>query len=910
MKWLALISLSGILAITVFVKVSQDPFRGASGKMISQKDSEIESEGNRALQHRYSARLNADGSMPETALMTALEQKSNLELAQGLDVATPSWTYLGPDNVGGRIRAIVVSPLANTVIYLASVGGGIWKTANGGISWFSLNDNFPSMSVGALIMDKNNSQVLYAGTGESYFDTTFGENNKAAIQGAGIYKTTDGGNSWIQLASTRNADFNCVARLSMSPSDSNTLLAATNTGLFRTTDAGVTWTKVYNGKVGDVDFHPTDASKVVAGIFTAPGIIRSSDGGLTWINSSGIASSLRCETAWSRSVTGNVYAAVCGGANAKVWKSTDFGATWALKSTGSGPGNYESYNVALWVDPTNDNNVIVGGVNIYRSTNQGALLTQAFSNVHADVHAIVEEPAFDGTGKRNVWFATDGGIFNAVNVYANTVTSLNSSLGITQFYGGAINNTSGRLVAGAQDNSSQVYSGSFNWTGVIGGDGVHCVSDPAFPSTFYAGYYYMNMFRSADAGVSFPTDITGGISERNSELTCNFIPYLSLDPNNSNSMYACCKSLWRSNNIRTGAPPSWSVIKVPIASPPPNDPPHDHFAPESPLNLSFVAVAPSNSNVIWASHNNGQIWVSTNGQNAAPSWTRVDTNGPLPARWPSCLTIDPANANHVYVSFLGWASDNIWETTDGGASFHTVIGSGLRQIPSAPVSALSYDSANPGHLIAGTDIGIFTSWDNGTTWSTSTQGPGTVPIDFFQWRNSSQLMAYTYGRGVWQGQMGPVDVNVLPNSVSIFRGNYISGSVTDVASSDDLYYRVARGLVATPVESPIQIDFTGTAPGTIAKSITLTTEAAVNTANLLQRIQAFNYDTNTYDEKDLRSATLADQVVNVTISNNVSSYIHPTTRQMKLRFSISQGGLVPTLTWNTRLDLVKWTIKQ
>lgn len=912
---LGLLAVAALCTALVYREVGKTQWHGVSGELTSKGESgeEAGAIGAIALRHRYHQRLNADGSMSPTALMSAVHERSNLLLVQEQQVQSPSWTFLGPNNVGGRIRAVVVSPTTNNTIYIASVGGGVWKTTNGGTSWFSLNDNFPSMSVGSLIMDRTDPNVLYAGTGESYFDTEFGENNKSAIQGTGIYKTTDAGATWSQLPSTMNPNFNCVSRMSMSPTNNQVILASTDTGLFRTSDGGATWTQVYTGKVFDVDFHPSDGNRAVAGLPGAPGVIRSTDGGLTWINATGLPANLRCETVWSKSVTGNVYAAVCTGSNAKVWKSTDFGATWVLKSTGSGPGNYEAYNVAIWVDPTNDNNVIVGGVSIYRSTNAGGNLTQAFTNVHSDIHALVEEPGFDGVTKRRVWFGTDGGISTAANVYANTTSDLNNSLGITQFYGGAIADSTGRLIAGAQDNYTQVYTGSLNWTGVIGGDGVFCANDPSFPSTFYAGYYYMNMFRSTDSAVNFSADIAGGISERGSEVTCNFVPYLTLDPNNSNSMLACCRSLWRTNNVRTGNPPTWSAIKPPIAGPPGSSGgglAEDHFAPEDPRNLSFVAVAKSNSNVIWASHNNGQVWKTTNGLNAAPTWTRVDTNGPLPARWVSCLTIDNADANHVYLSFMGWSGDNVWETTDGGATFHQVTGTGVRHIPTAPVSAIALDPLNPGHLIAGTDIGIFTSWDNGANWAVDTQGPGTVPIDFLQWRNNSQLMAYTYGRGVWQGNISPLPLVVNPTTYSIFRGTYVSGSINDAQLSDDAYLTVKRGFVANASEAPIQVDFFATAPGTIAQSMTLAVEASVNTVGLTQRIFAFNYDTATWVELDARSATMADQLVNVTINSNVASFIDPATKTVKLRYTVKPGGFVPTQVWIAKFDAVSWTIVQ
>lgn len=893
-----------------------DVFSSAHGTLVSSGQwGEVESTAAGLLKRRYMQRLSADGTMPQDGMAKALAQRERLIQAQGGTIASPTWTYRGPDNVGGRIRPLVVHPTNANTIWVGSVGGGIWKTTNAGTSWTKANDFLPSLCIGSMVIDKTNPNVLYAGTGESYFDTEFGENNKSAIMGAGIYKTTDGGATWATLEATKNADFNCVSRLSMSPTDPQTLLASTNTGIFRTSDGGTTWTKVYNGKVYDVDFHPTDGNRVVAGLPAVPGVVTSSDGGATWTPSTGITTNVRCETIWSRAVTGNVYAAVCNGGLIRVWKSTNFGQTWTLRTTGSAPSNYDAYNCAVWVDPTNDNNVIVGGVYLFRSTNGGTSFTQTFNNVHPDIHGIVESSAFNGTSNRTVFFATDGGVARATDYQGNSSTHLNSGLGITQFYGGAINDTSGRIVAGAQDNYTQVYTGTLNWTGVIGGDGVYCASDPQFPSVFYAGYYYMNMFRD-DGSLGFATGVTGGISDRGSEVSCNFVPYVMLDPNQSNTMLACARRLWRSTAIRTSNNPPWTIIKPQINQDPPHDVPRsenlgtDHFAPESPLNLSFCAVAKSNSNVIWAAHNNGQIFKSTDGLATSPSWTRVDLNGPLPARWPSCIVIDNANADHVYLTYLGFESDNVWETTDGGATFHQVTGVGLRQLPAAPVSSIALDPVRPGHLIVGTDIGIFTSWDNGATWSAETQGPGTVPIDFMQWRNNSQLMVYTYGRGAWQGDVNPVDLVVTPSSFNTFRGILDSGGLADVQTSDDSRLVVRNGLVINQTEAPVTVDFTATSPNSVASSLTVTTELSVTTGGLVQKIQAFDFDASAWVELDSRAATLADQVATVAVNSNVSRFIEPGTKAIKLRVRIQPGGPVGASSWSGRFDLVRWSVSQ
>ena len=121
-----------------------------------------------------------------------------------------TWSWLGPGNIGGRTRALVVVPSNPNVLYAGAVGGGVWKTTNGGASWTPLTDFLANIAIASLAIDPSNSNVLYAGTGEGFF-------NSDAIRGAGIFKTTDGGATWAQLAATANSNFYYVNRLAISP---------------------------------------------------------------------------------------------------------------------------------------------------------------------------------------------------------------------------------------------------------------------------------------------------------------------------------------------------------------------------------------------------------------------------------------------------------------------------------------------------------------------------------------------------------------------------------------------------------------------------------------------------------------------------------------------------------------------
>ncbi len=860
-----------------------------------------------AMRFRNFQRLSADGTVPENALWKAKLQRDALLRAQGetLQFDSTSWTWLGPGNIGGRIRSILIHPNDNNTMWLGSCGGGIWKTTNGGASWFPLDDFMATLSVGCMTMDPNNPNIIYAGTGEGFFETEAGSSNTAAIVGAGIFKTTDGGTTWVQMQST--ASWKYVNRIGIPASNSNVILAATDTGVYRSVDGGSSWTKTYDGWIYDLDISPANDNAVVIGMHEGTGTAYSTDGGATFTNSTGISGTHRVETAFSKSSPNIVYAAAAANDRIKIYQSTNGGVSFTLKTTGSGISTYSAYNIALWVDPTNPNTLVVGGVNLYRSTNAGASFTSGFGNVHSDMHIIVNRKTFDGVNERTVYFGTDGGIFRANNVYADAVTELNNQLGITQFYGGAMNDATGKMVAGAQDNYTSLFTGNTEgWTPVIGGDGGFACADQTNPNYFYGGYQYIGLARTSDGGANW-TMINGGISDAGGS-NCNFISYYMLDPNNPNTMLVCARRIWRSTNVKA-ATPTWTIIKNAIGNSPIQDIPNAHMLPNSPYNASTIAVAKGNSDIIWVGYNNGEVWKTTNGTAATPTWTKMDDNpGPLPDRWISRIVIDPNNPNVVYIAIMGWESDNIWKTTDGGATFTRITGTAPRAIPSAPVSALALDPLRPGHLIAGTDLGIFSSWDDGQTWSVSTQGPGTVSIEELVWRNNTQLLAFTYGRGAWQATVTPTDMDVAANGFTVIRGTLLSGGLSELAVSDDARMIIHAQFLPGDLGAPVDLEVRGTAPQTIANTISLVLESSATLAGAQQTIFAFNYDTNQYAAVDTRTLSANDQTANVVISSNVSSFINPTTREMKLRVKIRPGVALFSTNWDGRFDLVKWRV--
>ncbi len=869
---------------------------------------------------RYQRRLSADGTVPERALMIAKAQRDAVLQGQnnfGADGVWPvTWQWVGPGNIGGRLRPIVIHPTTPNTMYVGSASGGIWKSIDGGAAWFPLDDFLPSLSVGDMVMHPEDPNTLYAGTGEGFFETTEGSSNTAAVRGAGIFVTTNAGVTWNQMPSTDNPDFYFVNRLEFDPLDSNTIFAATNTGIWRSMDSGLTWSLRYPIHALDIKFDPNNPNRAVGGghdELTGPAW--SNDGGSTWQTASG-AGGLRQEMAWAPNAPNTVYAAVSDFAGRiKIWRSTNAGQTYTLQTTGSGIQTWAGYNNTIWVDPTNASHIIIGGVNLYRSLDAGVTLTQRFNAVHADMHRIVQHPAFNGTSNKTVYFACDGGIYRTTDVYANSALGLNNNLGVTQFYGGGINPATGKIIGGTQDNGTLFYSGNpQNWTTVFGGDGGYGAADPTDPNYFYGEVQRAFLHRSTTGGVGSNSYIYNGPNpiQDAGGLDCNFIPYFMLDPNQPNRMLVACRRLWRSNNVKA-TQPDWFSIKDSIAPPSimsgEKELPNSHFDPNSPYNLSTVAIAQGNSNVIWAAHNNGNLYRTSNGTNTNPAWTRVDTNGVgLPDRWISTILVDPNNHNVVYVALMGWEDDNLWKTTDNGSSWTDVSGAGIASIPNAPISAFAVHRNLPGWLYAGTDVGVFMSDDNGATWSTQPGNPGTVPVEQLLWKDNHTLVAVTHGRGMFLA----VENSVAPQETKLVDGVLLSGGLPDLFTSNNQFMKLnpapSTNLRKQVVEMIIQSTSSFATPDVFQFRLQARMTGG-SSGNVRQRVELLNYQTNKFEVVDLRNASNTNDTVLIEPSGDTNRFIHPSVKEITARIKWTSPVFSGTpFAWFVEVDEAVWLI--
>ncbi|MFP6584846.1 MAG: sialidase family protein, partial [Candidatus Hydrogenedentota bacterium] len=297
-------------------------------------------------------------SMP-TANLTAKGFEMNEILENGMvrDAGDISgWLELGPGNIGGRTRAVLLHPTNDQIMYAAGVAGGVWYSSNAGAAWNPLDDLMSNLAVTSLAFAGQggasvNTSILYAATGEGFY-------NADSVRGGGIFKSTDSGTTWSQLASTANSSFYYVNKIVASPNNVNVLYAATRTGIWKTSDAGTSWTNVLsdNGAGGssgtqvntytgftDVEIRTDLATDTLiasnGSLWSGDGIYRSLDAGVTWARVHTATDIGRSDLAIAPSNQATMYAMSSDRNNSyrllNVYRSTDGGATWTAQIAGA-----------------------------------------------------------------------------------------------------------------------------------------------------------------------------------------------------------------------------------------------------------------------------------------------------------------------------------------------------------------------------------------------------------------------------------------------------------------------------------------------------------------------------------------------------------------------------------------------
>jgi hypothetical protein len=747
----------------------------------SQEEDDERHENPEARQRlRVMQRLDNTGQIAFDALIKAKEETDQLLELQHqsprLDAGLWDWEWLGPGNIGGRIRSILIDRVFTSWMWAGSAGGGIWRTTDGGYSWSPVNDFMANLAVTSLAGDPTNVNVMYAGTGEGFA-------NIDALQGAGIFKSTDRGNTWSQLPSTNNQNFYWVNRIAQNPLISGHILAAvaianpgfaTTGRIYRSTNGGTTWTGVLSTSVrmADVKYDPASSNIVLAATGMPPSgsasdVYYSNTGGLSWTRmTTGTPGMLpsntgRCEVAFGP--LGVMYVSMDRN-NGEIWRSVDAGASWELRNTGTsyfGTNGQGWYDNALWVSPVDGNFIVVGGVDLYRSTDGGLNLQKISrwqnaldgTSPHADHHVIVSHPGFNGGTNSTVYFGNDGGVYATINV--STVSQdagwfpRNNGLGVTQFYGGAAAPGGNIIVGGAQDNDKLHYSpaNGTNWLHPTNGDGGFAAVDYINPNILYGEYVFLDIRRSDDGGVSYSSKISG-LSDAQSGATSLFISPFSMDPNVPAVLVAGGTSIWRTQDNAD----NWSAIRGPVPGLP---------GAGSPA-CSAIDIAHGNGTIIWVGYANGRV--SRSSWSPASGWSWTDVDGPIPDRYVTDIAINPFNSDEVFVTIGGYLFDDVWMTTNAGQTWQDRTGLSPYNLPAVQVNTVRYNPQDENWVYVGTDLGVFGSEDKGLHWSilrryASNEGPANVAVDELFWQGSEYLIAATHGRGMYRARI-PFDIFV------------------------------------------------------------------------------------------------------------------------------------------------------
>jgi PKD repeat protein len=700
--------------------------------------------------------------------MIAMQQRNKQTLM------APIWEERGPKNVGGRTRTVVYDPndLSNKKVWAGGVGGGLWYcndiTAASPI-WNRVNDFWENIAISSIAFDPTNTQLMYVGTGEGW-------SNLDAQRGAGVWKSSNGGLGFERLLSTNNTTFYHTQKIVVNAT--GVYVGTKAGGVMRSTDGGTSFTKVLGSTVPIGASNPISDLEIGAdgtiyagiGIFTSGSVWKSTSGNAnTWTKlnngTNGFPTSgfERVEIAVAPNDS-NVLYAITQDASTNglynIYYSANKGTSWTTcAKPADADGGIPSadftrtqawYDLTAAVDPNNASTVIVGGVDLFKSTNAGTSWTQishwyggfSFPDVHADQHVIT----FKKNSSSEVLFGNDGGIYLSANINnaSPTFSNKNNGYNVTQFYSCAMSPTaaSNIFLAGSQDNGTQRFSaaGLNNTTRAYGGDGAFCFFDQDNPTVAIASYVYNNYYRSTNSGTSFNTTLSS------SSTTGSFINPADYD-NRENILYSAysTSAIQKITNVTTT--PATSQITINTLG-----------AMASHLSVSpYAAIGTS---TVFVGTEAGKVFKITNAQSAIPTTIQLGTTlgGSI-----SCIEIG-ASENELLVTLSNYGIISVYYSDNGGNTFTSKEGN----LPDMPVRWALFNPQNRNEVLLATELGVwYTASLNLTTpnWVASNAGLATTRVDMLQYRSSDNLViAATHGRGLFSCSNFTLNITQAPTS--------------------------------------------------------------------------------------------------------------------------------------------------
>lgn len=679
------------------------------------------------------------------AIRDVQQQKQRLDQAVGLKhsgakpMAANVWSSIGPYNISGRTRSIAILPGDAQTAYIGAAAGGVWKTTNAGTTWSTTTDTLSSLAANALAIDRNNPHIVYLGTGENTI-------NVDAYRGTGMFKSTDAGRTWKNIGL---ANVTQISKIYVNRQNSQVVYVAAGNGggFWRSEDAGATWKQTLPGvTLYDMAVDPANGNQVYVG--TTNSVRRSTDGGKTWTGAlPGITSSsgIRVSVGLAASQPSRLYALIArnGGAGgthiAEAYASTDGGSSWQLKQTFdqfffNQQGWYDN---CIAVDPFDPNNVLVGGIDVYRSVNGGTSwtnVTRSYTDgtTHPDQHVLV----YDESTPSVVYLGNDGGVYTSIDG-GGTWQKASLSLPTSQFYAMDVDQTrSYRVYGGTQDNGSHGSQGTNdypqNWQRVLNGDGFYVVVDQGDPNVIYAENFNGTPMYRIDAnnpGNRIRIDASISPNANTGDVGAWVTPIASSPVDKK--LYTGRSNLWFSTNRGS----TWDTA---------------YKASGSSVKIVSIGLSPFDAKKIAISRTNGEVLFTLDGGNV---WTK--SKG-LPSTVVADVEYCPVVPNRLYATISGTSGGRVYRSDDNGANFTSITGpsgsSGTPgRLPAISTNAIAIDPRDSSHLFVGTDIGVFMSLDGGQFWFPFDDGLALSPVvDLKIHKTTHTLIAATHGRSMFR----------------------------------------------------------------------------------------------------------------------------------------------------------------
>jgi photosystem II stability/assembly factor-like uncharacterized protein len=698
---------------------------------------------------------------------------------------------IGSAAMSGRISAIagVKEGSGKATLFVGAASGGVWKSDDAGTRYRPVFDEQPVQSIGAIAIDPQNPKNVWVGTGESW-------TRNSVSMGDGIYKSTDGGETWVHMGLPNSER---ISKVVVSPKSSDTVFVAVpgplwsdspDRGLYKTTDGGKTWKQVLKGSnlstgCSDIALDPNDSNIVFAALWdfrrkgweyrsggsgpdqpSSSGLFRSADGGSTWTeftpeSNKGFPKKPygRLAVAIAPSNAKRIYAFV-ESPDSALFVSDDGGVTWDKRDKSNWMVWRPFYFANLIVDPKNPDRVFKtdGALILSEDAGKSFAVIGGFVGMHGDVHDVWIDP----TNPQNVFAGDDGGMWYSYNGGAKWWKGNN--LPVSQFYHVSVDNDDPyHVYGGLQDNSSWVgdsqYPGGITnsqWENMYNGDGFWMFPDPADPDYIYAEFQGGTIGRinrhTHEARTIQPTP------NYKEKLRYNWNTPIALSPTEKGTVYIGAQFLFRSRDHGQ----NWERISPDLTT---NDPEKqkqeqsggvtiDNSSAEMHTTIYSISESPKDKAVIWVGTDDGNLQLT---RDAGKTWNNVVANVPaLPKNsWVSWVQASNFDAATAYAAFdrhtFGDMAPYVFRTADFGKTWTPLVTpAGLKGVRGY-AHVIKEDLVQPNLLFLGTEFGFYVSIDSGNKWAQfkGNHFPAVAVRDFAIQPRENDLVMATHGRGIW-----------------------------------------------------------------------------------------------------------------------------------------------------------------